>query len=63
MSPPAAKLARMLVVVVPRFAPRVRGYALSRLTRPAPARGVRVDVKTLDDCTRMVITAPTIIAR
>ena len=58
-SPPAAILASRDVVVVPILDPRVRGYALSKLMSPAPARGVRVEVNTELDCTSTVITAPT----
>ena len=59
LCPLDAKAASKLVVVVPMFEPKVRGYARSRDTRPAPARGVSVLVKTLLDWTMMVRPAPT----
>lgn len=46
------------VVVVPMFDPKVIGYAVSRLTKPAPQSGVKVEVKTDEERTRIVITAP-----
>merc|ERR1719495_973786 len=58
-----AKAARRLVVVVPIFDPKVSGYARSSDTKPAPARGVRVLVKTLLDWTMIVSPAPTTITR
>ena len=50
------------VAVVPRFAPRVSGYALLSSSRPAPARGVSVEVKTEEDWMTKVTAVPTAIA-
>jgi hypothetical protein len=45
----AARAARRLVVVVPIFEPRVKGYTRSIVINPTPTRGVKADVKTDDD--------------
>ena len=48
----------MAVVVVPMLAPRVKGYIRSIVITPIPTNGVRADVKTELDCTRIVIPVP-----
>ena len=50
------------VAVVPRLAPSVRGYALLSSSRPAPARGVSVEVNTEEDWMTKVTAVPTAIA-
>ena len=54
-----AMAASMEVVVVPMLLPRVRGYIRSRLITPMPTRGVRVEVNTLELCSRKVRIVPT----
>ena len=49
----------MVFLPPPIFDPSVRGKARSRETNPAPASGVRVEVKTELDWTRTVRMAPT----
>ena len=62
MLPSAERAAKMAVVVVPRFEPRVKGYILSTVMTPRPTRGVRVEVKIEEDCRRKVNSAPASIA-
>ena len=45
VSASAANAANIPVVVVPIFAPKVRGYILSILIIPTPTKGVNVEVK------------------
>ena len=44
--------------ILPILDPKVIGYAVSKVTSPAPQSGVKVDVKTDEDLTRIVITQP-----
>ena len=59
----AARAARILVMVVPMFAPNVNGNTLSIETIPSPTKGVSAEVKIELDWTSMVIHAPTKIAK
>lgn len=63
LSPEAAIAARRPVAVVPMFDPKVNGYILSSLITPIPTSGVIADVNTELLWTRMVIPAPTTIAK
>ena len=45
-------------VLIPKLDPRVSGYTLSTEMTPIPTNGVRVAVKTEEDCTRNVKMAP-----
>ena len=58
-----ARAARMPVVVVPMFEPRVRGYILSILITPTPTSGVILEVNTELLCTTIVSPQPTRMAR
>lgn len=58
-----AKAAKMAVVVVPILAPSVSGYILSMATTPMPTSGVRADVNTELDCTKIVRPVPIRMAR
>ena len=58
-----AKAARMEVQVAPMLAPRVMGNILCTGRTPMPTRGVKADVVTELDCTMMVITRPSNMAR
>ena len=58
---PVAIAARMAVIVVPMFAPRVNGKIRRRESSPAPARGTMIDVVTELLCTMAVIRTPRII--
>ncbi len=52
----------MPVIVVPIFEPKVNGKTRSIVTIPNPTNGVKVEVKTLLDCTIMVRIHPIKIA-
>jgi hypothetical protein len=51
------------VVVVPIFEPSVIGYAVSKVTNPVPHNGVKVEVNTEEDLTKIVITQPRSMAK
>ncbi len=53
----------MPVMQVPRLAPRMVAYMRSTSMTPMPASGVSTAVVIEDDCTSIVIPAPTAIAR
>ena len=59
----ATRAARRDVIVVPMFAPSVRGYIWSTVIMPTPTMGVRTLVVTLELCTAMVMPQPIIIER
>jgi len=52
------RAAKIAVMVVPIFAPRVNGYTCLRVSTPAPARGTMVEVVIDELCTIIVNSIP-----